>query len=133
MYYIDVMIVNERIKQIRLFRGLTSKELARKARISPAEVSLLERRMRQPKIETLQRIAAALEVSSSYLLSEIHYNLPIEVALAKESLQIFLRDQELASDETQRLFAISNGLAAPTTVRGWQDLIENLAIYQRSR
>src|SRR5258708_2241700 len=97
------MIVNERIKQVRIQRKLTSKELALKAGVSAPEISLLERQMRRPKTETLQRIAAALEVSSSYLLSEINADLPVEEGLAKESLQMFLRDTKVDSKEIGRL------------------------------
>ena len=85
------MTANERIKQIRSHRRLTSGELAAKAGVSKAEISLIERQMRSPKTDTLQKVAAALEVSTSYLLSELNADLPLEEALARESLQIYLR------------------------------------------
>jgi len=124
------MIVNERIRQVRVYRKLTSKELATKAGVSTSEISLIERQMRRPKTETLQRIAAALEVSSSYLLSELNANLPMEAALAKESFQIFLRDTSLTPEETHWLRAVAEKPSAPNTVRGWQDLVANLSIYE---
>ena len=126
------MTANERIKQIRLYRRLTSSELAAKAGISAAEISLIERKMRRPKTETLQRVAAALEVSTSYLLSELNTRLPIEEALAKESLQIFLRDGELPSEEAKMLRDISDEPSSPVDVRGWQNLIANLSVSRRT-
>ena len=127
------MTANERIKQIRTYRRLASCELAAKAGVSPAEVSLIERRMRRPKTETLQRIAAALEVSTSYLLSEINADLPLQEALAKESLQIYLRDAKVDASDARFLRELSEKLSAPQDVRGWQHLLENLLVYRRGR
>ena len=122
------MTANERIKQIRLYRRLTSSELAAKAGISAAEISLIERKMRRPKTETLQRIAAALEVSTSYLLSELHSDLPIDEALAKESLQIFLRDGKLSAEEEKMLREVSEVPSSPVDVKGWQNLVANFSV-----
>lgn len=126
------MTVNERIKQIRTYRRLASRELATKAGISTAEVSLIETQMRRPKTETLQRIAAALEVSTSYLLSELNADLPTKEALARESLQIFLRDTKLSADEAKLLRDISEESSAPDNVRGWQNLTANLSVFRQS-
>jgi transcriptional regulator with XRE-family HTH domain len=126
------MTANERIKQIRLYRRLASRELAIKAGISASEVSLIERRMRTPKTDTLQRIAAALDVSTSYLLSELNADLPIKEALAKESLQIFLRDAQLGPEEGKLLREVSEESSAPDDVRGWQHLTGNLSFFRRS-
>lgn len=127
------MIVNERIKRVREFRGLSSKELAALASVSPSEISLIERQMRRPKTETLQKIAAALEVSTSYLLSEVNADLPLHEALARESLQIFLRDAKPMPQDTRLLREISEKPSAPQDVKGWRDLVTNLSIYRQSR
>src|SRR5260370_10146957 len=113
------MTVNERIKQVREHRRMTSKELAGNARVSTAEVSLIERQMRAPKTETLQRIAAALEVSTSYLLSELNADVPLGTALARESLQIFLRERKLDPEEISKLREIAEKLSAPQSTKGW--------------
>jgi transcriptional regulator with XRE-family HTH domain len=126
------MTANQRIKQIRVYRRLTSAELAARAGISAAEVSLIERQMRRPKTETLQRIAAALEVSTSYLLSELNADLQLEEALAKQSLQIFLRDAKRDSQEARLLAEISERPSAPQDVKGWQHLVSNLSAYRQS-
>jgi transcriptional regulator with XRE-family HTH domain len=125
------MIANERIKQVRLHRKLTSGELATKAGVSAAEISLIESKMRSPKTETLQRIAAALEVTTSYLLGEVNSNLRLEAALAKESLQIFLRDASPTAPERQGLIDIAEKSSAPESVKGWRDLVANLSIYNQ--
>jgi transcriptional regulator with XRE-family HTH domain len=126
------MTVNERVKRVREFRRLSSKRLADLALVSASEVSLIERQMRSPKTETLQRIAAAMEVSTSYLLSEVNADLPLQDALARESLQIFLRDAKPAPQETRLLREISETPSAPKDVKGWRDLVANLSIYRNS-
>jgi transcriptional regulator with XRE-family HTH domain len=132
VYHFHLVTANERIKQVRLHRKLTSAELAHKAGVSPAEISLIERQMRSPRTDTLQRIAAALEVSTSYLLSELNVDLPIEEALAKESLQIFLRDTEPDAKEARFLRELSEKPSAPQDALGWQNLVANLLVYRQS-
>lgn len=126
------MTVNQRIKQVRGYRRLTSIELARSAGVSAAEISLIEKKMRSPKTETLQRIATALEVSTSYLLSELNANLPIQEPLAKESLQIFLRDAKPTPEEARLLREIAEKPSAPDDIKGWQNLVANLSVYRQS-
>jgi transcriptional regulator with XRE-family HTH domain len=87
--------------------------------------------MRSPRTDTLQRIAAALEVSTSYLLSELNADLPIEEALAKESLQIFLRDAKPEPEEAKLLREISEKPSAPQDVGGWRHLVTNLLVYRQ--
>jgi len=126
------MTVNERVKQVREYRRLSSTQLARTAGVSAAEISLIERQMRRPKTETLQKIAAALEVSTSYLLSELNANLPLEEALAKEALQIFLRDAKPTPEEARLLREIAEKPSAPQDVKGWHDLVANLSAFRES-
>ena len=129
----DLMTVNERIRQVRIHKKISSKELANNSGLSPAEISLIERQMRVPRIDTLQRIAAALEVSSAYLLSEFNADLPLPAALAKESLQIFLSENKLDSKEISKLRKIADKSSAPQSTRGWQDLVANLSAYHQVR
>jgi transcriptional regulator with XRE-family HTH domain len=126
------MTVNERIKQVREYRKLTSKQLADRALVSASEISLIERQMRRPKTETLQKIAAALEVSSSYILSEVNADLPLPDALARESFQIFLREAKPVTQDIWLLREISETPSAPKDVNGWRDLVANLSFYRQS-
>jgi transcriptional regulator with XRE-family HTH domain len=123
--------VNERVKQVREYRRLSGTQLARSAGVSAAEISLIERQMRRPKTETLQKIAAALEVSTSYLLSELNADLPLEEALARESLQIFSRDAKPTPEQARILREISEKASAPQDVRGWDALVANLSLYRQ--
>ena len=56
------MTVGERIKKIRLEKGLTQKQLSEKCGIDSANLRKYESGQQNPKTETLNRIADALEV-----------------------------------------------------------------------
>lgn len=61
------LTIGERIKQCRLEHGMTQKDLAERMGISPIGISQYENGKRSPKIETVDRIAAAIGVDPAYL------------------------------------------------------------------
>ena len=63
------MTVGERIKAARKNAGMTQKELADKLNISYVGVSQWENNLRNPKFETLQRIADALDTEVNIFIS----------------------------------------------------------------
>ena len=64
------MHLGKRLQRMRQVRGLTSVELARRARVTPGFIKQLERSHTVPSLQTLQRIAAALGVSLTYFLDK---------------------------------------------------------------
>lgn len=127
------MLVNQRIKQIRLYRRLEGRALASMAGLSAGEISHIERNLRTPKTDTLQRIAKALDVTVSFLLGEDEdARLPLPQALARQSLKVFLLHSEVS--EAERAYAVRIQIrdSAPQTVRGWSDLLRNLHEYELS-
>ena len=70
------MTIGERIKSAREESGMTQAELGKKVGVSGVAIMRYEKNQRQPRFETLQRIAAALEVHTSQLL----VNFPPELA-----------------------------------------------------
>lgn len=62
------MTVGERIKKIRLEKGMTQQDLAKRTGINDANIRKYEGGRQNPKLETLERIAAALEVDPYYLV-----------------------------------------------------------------
>ena len=58
------------IKELRLNRGMTLKELGQKANLSVSYLSTLERGLCSASIITLQNISRALEVDSSTLIMD---------------------------------------------------------------
>ncbi|HEX7406384.1 MAG TPA: helix-turn-helix transcriptional regulator [Candidatus Binatia bacterium] len=59
----------ERLKKLRLARGLTQKQLAREAGLAQDLVYLREREYRRPRRRSLERVTAALGVSADDLLA----------------------------------------------------------------
>lgn len=64
------MHLGKKIRRMRQARGLTTVELARRARVSTGFISQLEHSHTVPSLQTLQRIATALDISLAYFLLE---------------------------------------------------------------
>lgn len=62
------MTVGERIKKIRLEKGMTQKQVAEKSGLFDSAIRKYEGGRQNPKLETLERIAAALEIDPYYLV-----------------------------------------------------------------
>lgn len=62
------MTVAENIKKIRKEKGLTQKQLGEKCKMSESTLRQYELGFRNPKLQTLAKIAAALDVSANDLL-----------------------------------------------------------------
>lgn len=58
----------KRVRDVRKSRRLTQEELARKLKMNPAQVSLIETAQREPRLKTVFRIAAALGVDPRELI-----------------------------------------------------------------
>lgn len=63
------------IKQIRNNRGLTQKELGKLCNMSESQIGQYEIGVKKPKLETLSRITAALDISTDFFLALVNYNL----------------------------------------------------------
>lgn len=64
------MNLGKRIQDLRRKRGLTTGELAAQVHVTSGFISQLEHGKTDPSLQTLQRVAAALQVPLSYLLLE---------------------------------------------------------------
>jgi transcriptional regulator with XRE-family HTH domain len=62
------MNLGKRIQDLRRRRGLTTGELATRVRVTSGFISQLEHSKTDPSLQTLQRVAAALQVPLSFLL-----------------------------------------------------------------
>jgi transcriptional regulator with XRE-family HTH domain len=82
--------LGEKIKALRKRKKLSQGELATVAEINANHLSRLERGMFQPSVDVLRRLAATLEVTVDYLLSEEDGD-TTEVHLANKTLAEQLR------------------------------------------
>ena len=65
---IDYGKVGERIREIRLKRGITQEKLAEFSDLSPQHMNRIEKASRNTSVEAIYRIAEALEVAPDELL-----------------------------------------------------------------
>lgn len=68
------MEIGDRIREIRLEKGLTQKQVAEKAGMADSAIRKYESGKQHPKIETLQRISMALGVDLFALINNDIYN-----------------------------------------------------------
>ena len=67
----DLCAIGARIKAARERAGMTQEDLAAALDMSPTHISVIERGVKSPKLETFVNIANALNVSSDMLLQDV--------------------------------------------------------------
>lgn len=80
----DLSPIGSRIKAAREKKKITQEELAGLLDMSTTHISVIERGVKPPRLETLIRIANALDVSADYLLMDILDN-PADVVAGELS------------------------------------------------
>jgi transcriptional regulator with XRE-family HTH domain len=63
-----VVYVGEQLKKLRTLRALTQAEVAERAGVTTATVARVERNEIEPRMSTLRKLAAALEVDPAELV-----------------------------------------------------------------
>ena len=99
----------DRIRQLRMERGLSQAKLAVMAGMDPATLNRLERGTGNPNLKTLQRMADALDISVSELLEDVSPKARAARPL-EPSLNDALADERLLEDEAA-LAVLFRGLA----------------------
>lgn len=79
------MTTGERIKEARIKFGLTQKELGERLGLSYQAVAQWENNLRNPKPETLTRIANAIGIDVIYLLSDEEKEMQLKLRSALDS------------------------------------------------
>lgn len=65
-----VFMIGEKIKAARVEKGITAKDLAEKAEVTPGYISQIERNLISPSLSVLMRIAEAIEIPLVSLFSQ---------------------------------------------------------------
>ena len=94
---IDMRSVGQKIREIRLSQGMTQEQLAERAEISPTHVSVIERAVKSPQLDTFVAICNALDVTSDEILSEV---LTASTAKAASKLSEILQGQPVPVQQT---------------------------------
>ena len=97
--------IGRRIKAAREKKGMTQEQLAEWVELSPMHVSVIERGVKLPKLETLINIANVLDVSADVLLQDVVKNqTKLYSSEASELIRKLPRDDQLRVLEALRSF-----------------------------
>lgn len=114
-------------------KGLNARALAKASGVAPGVISWIEAKHRQPRTDTLQKIAAALEVSVSYLLGEEDEDIEFPVALRRQALKKALKVTPAGDACRAEFEGMCYKDSAPISVQLWKDFTENIAFLQESK
>lgn len=91
----DAQIVGQRIKAAREARGLTQEALAAMVDLSPTHISVIERGLKTPNLDSFVAIANALGVSADALLVDVvdHVEESIACELSTQISRLPLRER----------------------------------------
>lgn len=99
--------VGSKLRTVREERGLSQRELAKRAGISTNAVSLIERDENSPSVSTLQNLAGALNVKMSYFFDDhdptqvLHVKANHRPAISSKGVQIEGLDGKLNYQEME--------------------------------
>jgi transcriptional regulator with XRE-family HTH domain len=102
----DVGKVGERLKRVRLERGLTLRKLAEAAGVAPGTIQKIEAGRLVPSIEVFVKVAKALRIRASEILGELDE--PAEVRIIRNA-----EAKSLITDSRMRIQNIAEALREP--------------------
>ena len=88
---------SNKLKQIRIEKGLTQKELAKLLNVSPAAYSLWEKGEREPRFEILRKLCNIFNVDISYLMNWDTFEKAAYKGATSEPQKISSKGQDLSS------------------------------------
>jgi transcriptional regulator with XRE-family HTH domain len=91
----DLKAIGHRIKQAREAKGLTQAQLAEKVGLSVSHISVIERGIKTPKLETLVDILNVLKVDANFVLTDV-------LSISNEIVSSFLFDRLSAMPEAHQ-------------------------------
>lgn len=63
--------MNDRLRQIRIEKGLTQKQVAQAVGVVPTAITNYETGIREPSIDVLKKLCDLFDVSADYLIGRI--------------------------------------------------------------
>ena len=90
-------VFGDRLKAARDLRRMSQGELAEKCRLPPSSISHFESAKRKPSFDNLRKLAAALEVTTDYLLGRSE-----TIATGAEADVLFRDAQKLSNQDRQQ-------------------------------
>lgn len=96
----------QRLKKLRMERGLTQREFATKTGINYVQYNRYEKGDRKPSADVLPKIADALGVSVDYLLEGDEQNAAVANLADRELLTMFQRTEKLSDNDKDHVKAL---------------------------
>lgn len=103
----DAKAVGQRIKAVRESKDMTQEDLAALVDISPTHISVIERGLKIPRLDTFVAIANSLEVSADTLLVDVADYSTLGVSTALYSII-----EKMPHDEQVRILKAVTALVA---------------------
>lgn len=97
----DQLAVGRRIKAARQAKSLTQEQLAAMVDLSPTHISVIERGLKSPRLDTFVAIANALNVSADTLLADV-----VEYATEKSACELSEAIEKLPPKEQKRILKV---------------------------
>ncbi len=124
--------IGERLKRLRLDRGLSQRELAAPG-VSYAYISRIEAGTRQPSVKALRRLAVKLNVSADYLERGSDLDPAAERELRLSDIELAIRLGELDGVEEPLRAAVDEAIAAGDRVAMLRGRVALAALAQEER
>ena len=82
------LLLSDRLKQLRIHKGLTQEQLAKRLGVTRGALSMYESGLRQPSYDVLIEYSLVFNVSSDYILGVEHKRLIDATGLTDKEIQI---------------------------------------------
>ena len=82
------MLLSDRLKQLRIHKGLTQEQLAKRLGVTRGALSMYESGLRQPSYDVLIEYSLVFNVSCDYILGVEHKRLIDATGLTDKEIQI---------------------------------------------
>lgn len=102
------MTTGQLIQQARKSAGLSQKQLGEKLGLSASMIGQWENDLRNPKLETIQRIAAVLKVSVGYLLYGHTLRAMIKEWKSDKAARLYMRIDSTLLDDLEGIAKLDN-------------------------
>lgn len=93
--------MGQKIKSAREKKGYTQEQLAERLNLSVQHISVIERGVKAPKLETFVRIANELDVNADFLLSEL-----LSVSAQLEASDLYDSMGDVSEKEKERILKV---------------------------
>ncbi|HCT90254.1 MAG TPA: XRE family transcriptional regulator [Lachnospiraceae bacterium] len=97
----ELKAMGQKIKAAREQKGYTQEQLAERLNLSVQHVSVIERGVKAPKLETFIKIANELDVNADFLLSD-----QLAVSAQLEASELYDRMRAVSDREKERILKV---------------------------